>query len=46
MDLVLQSNADRRSPLIPLIQIPHIHLVRYFDKLVAPAVGYFHRILN
>lgn len=27
------------SPLVPLKQIPRVHLVRHIYKLVAPAVG-------
>lgn len=31
--------AGRPSPLVPLKQIPRVHLVRHVRELVAPAVG-------
>ena len=30
------------SPLVPLKQIPYVHLVRHICKLVAPAVRHGH----
>ena len=36
------ANSGRRSSLVPLKQIPRIHLVRHVRKLVAPAVGHDH----
>ena len=32
--------AGRPSPLVPLKQIPRIHLVRHVREIVAPAVGH------
>lgn len=34
--------AQAASPLIPLKQIPRVHLVRHVHELVAPAVGHDH----
>lgn len=34
--------AGRPSPLVPLKQIPRVHLVRHVRELVAPAVGHDH----
>ena len=31
-----------RSPLVPLKQIPRVHLVRHVRELVAPSVGHDH----
>ena len=33
------SSAGRPSPLVPLKQIPRVHLVRHVRELVAPVVG-------
>ena len=32
-------NSGKPSPLVPLKQIPRVHLVRHVRELVAPAVG-------
>lgn len=37
--MISRLQAGSRSPLIPLKQIPCVHLVRHVRELVAPAVG-------
>ena len=37
--MISRLQAGNRSPLIPLKQIPCVHLVRHVRELVAPAVG-------
>lgn len=40
--MISRLQAGSRSPLIPLEQIPRVHLVRHVRELVAPTVGYDH----
>ena len=37
--MIYQGCSKKPSPLVPLKQIPRIHLVRHVSELVAPAVG-------
>lgn len=40
--MIYQGCSKKPSPLIPLKQIPRVHLVRHIRELVAPAVGHDH----